>query len=193
MMAQGGNDTPGPGLPPASFPLRHRLFRAVWRASWLLLAAWTPPPLHAWRCLLLRAFGARIGPGARVYGSADIWYPPNLTLGRNAVIGWRVDVYCQGPITLGDGAVVSQFVHLLAGTHDIDRRGFPLVTKPIHIGAAAWVAAGAIVGPGVTVGEGAVLGAGSVAFSDLDPWTVYTGNPARPRRRRSRPGITGGT
>lgn len=181
----------GDGLARVSFPLRHRLFRAAWRVTWLLLAAWTPPPLHGWRRLLLRAFGARVGRGARIHGSAEVWYPPNLTLGENAVIGWRVDVYCQAPITLGDGAIVSQYAHLVAGTHDIDDEGFQLVTRPIRIGARAWVAAGAFVGPGVTIGEGAVLGARAVAFSDLAPWTVYAGNPARPQRQRRRPGGDG--
>lgn len=126
-----------------------------------------------------------MAPGARVYGSASVWYPPNLTMGRNAVIGWKVNVYCQGPITLGDFAIVSQFTHLVSGTHDIDNPGFQLLIKPIHIGDHAWVAANAFVGPGVTVGEGAVLGAGGVAFKDLEPWTVYAGNPAQPIRKRS--------
>ena len=176
----------GAGLSPASFSLRHRLFRAVWGVTWLLLAAWTPPPLHLWRRFLLRLFGAKLAPGARIYGSANIWYPPNLTMGRNAVIGWKVNVYCQGPVTLGDYAIVSQFAHLVSGTHDIDNPGFQLLTKPIQIGDHAWVAANAFVGPGVTIGEGAVLGACGVTFKDLPPWTVHAGNPARFIRDRKR-------
>jgi putative colanic acid biosynthesis acetyltransferase WcaF len=170
----------------ANFSLRHRLFRAVWNLTWLLLASWTPPPFHAWRRFLLRAFGARIGRGARVYGSARIWYPPNLTMGDFAVMGWNVNCYCQGAITLEDYAIVSQFSHLVSGTHEIDSPAFQLYTKPIHIGRRAWIAANAFVGPGVTVAEGAVLGACGVAFKDLDAWTVYAGNPAQPIRQRTR-------
>ena len=163
----------------ASFPLRHRLFRALWKTTWLLLAAWTPPPLHTWRCLILRAFGAHIGSGARVYGSADIFYPPHLSMGRNAVIGWKTVIYCQAPITLGEGAVISQFAQLVTGTHNIDAPGFRLVSRPIHIGADAWVAANAFVGPGVSIGAGAVLGACGVTRKDLAAGAVYAGNPAR--------------
>jgi putative colanic acid biosynthesis acetyltransferase WcaF len=54
------------------------------------------------------------------------------------------------------------------------------------LGARSWVAAGAFVGPGVTLGEGAVLGARGVAFGDLEPWTVYIGNPAREIRKRQK-------
>jgi putative colanic acid biosynthesis acetyltransferase WcaF len=174
------------GLAATHFPLRHRLFRAVWSLTWLLLAAWTPPPLHPWRSMLLRLFGAKIGRNVRVYGTANIWYPPNLTLGDDAVIGWRSVIYCQAPIHIGEGAIVSQYAHLISGSHDVDEPSLPLLLSPIEIGPGAWVCAGAMVGPGVTLGPGAVLGAGGVAFSDLPDWTIHVGNPARYLRHRRR-------
>nr|WP_294547257.1 DapH/DapD/GlmU-related protein [uncultured Rhodopila sp.] len=54
-----------------------------------------------------------------------------------------------------------------------------LTARPITIEDRAWIAADAFVGPGVTIGAGAVLGARAVAFSDLPPWGVAIGNPAR--------------
>jgi len=54
------------------------------------------------------------------------------------------------------------------------------------LGTRSWVAADAFVGPGVTLGEGAVLGARAVAFGDLEPWSVYIGNPMREVRKRER-------
>jgi len=168
----------------ASFSLRNRLFRAFWNTSWLLLAAWTPAPFHPWRRLLLRLFGARIAPTARIYGSARIWYPPHLQMGEYAVLGPRANCYCQAPVTIEAHATVSQDAELVTGTHDIDDPHFQLVARPVRVGRHAWVAAGAFVGPGVTIGEGAVLGARAVAFSDLAPWTVYAGNPAKVLRQR---------
>lgn len=176
------------GLARAYYPLRHRLFRAAWATCWWLLARWTPPPFHPWRRQLLRLFGAQMAAGSRVYASARIWYPPNLVVGEGAVIGPRTDVYCQDRIVIGAGAVISQDASLVTGTHDIDRPGFALVTRPIHVGRLAWVAAGAFVGPGVHIGEGAVLGAHGVAFRDLPAWTVHAGNPARLLRERPRLG-----
>ncbi|KRA97764.1 hypothetical protein ASD83_11765 [Devosia sp. Root685] len=168
------------------FSRRHRLFRALWTVCWALFAAWTPPPLHGWRCMILRLFGARVGSGVRVYGSAKIWYPPNLAIEDGAVIGWQTVIYCQAPIHLGRNAIVSQYAHLIAATHDVDA-DFALVARPIEIGPDAWVAARAIVGPGVALGTGAVLGAGGVAFSDIPDWTVHIGNPARLLRMRQFP------
>jgi len=87
-------------------------------------------------------------------------------------------------VVLEDYANVAQHSVLLTGTHNIEDPNFQLQTKPIYIGRYAWVAACATVGPGVTIGEGAVLGGGGVAFKDLEPWTVYAGNPARKVKAR---------
>lgn len=167
-----------------TYPLKHRIFRAVWNLTWLLLASWTPPPLHGWRRFLLRLFGAKVAPTASVYGSARIWYPPNLEIGKLACIAANVTVYSVAKVTLCEYATVSQGAHLCTAGHDIEDPYFPTVAKPITIGPRAWVAAEAFIGPGVTVGEGAVLGARGCAFRDLEPWTVYAGNPARLLRKR---------
>jgi putative colanic acid biosynthesis acetyltransferase WcaF len=87
-------------------------------------------------------------------------------------------------VSLGAYAIVSQDACLCTGLHDIDDPEFQLVTKPVVIGSHGWVAAGAFVGPGVTIGEGGVLGARAVTFHDLQPWSVYVGNPATFLRMR---------
>jgi putative colanic acid biosynthesis acetyltransferase WcaF len=140
--------------------------------------------LHPWRRFLLRLFGAKMGRRSDVRGTSRVWLPANLELGDNALIAPEVRCYNQAPISLGDWALVSQGAHLCAGTHDIDDPGFPLIARPIRIGAFAWVAADAFVGPGCIIGEGAVVGGASVAFGRLEDWMVYVGNPARRLRAR---------
>jgi putative colanic acid biosynthesis acetyltransferase WcaF len=167
-----------------SFALRHRALRFAWGVTWGLLAAWTPAPLHRWRALLLRLFGAQLAGNVRVHGSARIWYPPHLAMEENTLIGQRAIVHNIAPIRICRGAIVSQGAHLCTGTHDIDDPSFQLVASPILIGANAWVAAEAFVGPGVVLGEGAVLGARSVAVRDIAAWEVHAGNPARLIRMR---------
>ena len=167
-----------------SFSLRNRMARGAWNLTWLILARWTPPPLHGWRRFLLRAFGADVAFTARIYGSTTVWYPPNLRMEDNAVMGPHANCYNQGMITIGAQAIVSQYAHLVSGTHNTDSAQFQLYVSPIKISAHAWVAANAFVGPGVIIGEGAVLGACGVAFRNLEPWTIYAGNPAREIRKR---------
>lgn len=177
----------GPGGP--SFSRRNRMERALFQLVWALAAAWTPPPLHRWRLSILRLFGARIGRDVRLYGSTRTWHPAHLTIGDGAIVGPRVNLYNQGRITIGAGAVVSQGAHICASSHDPSDPAFQLILRPILIGDRAWVAADAFVGPGVTVGEGALLGARGAAFRDLAPWTIFGGNPAvaiKPRVMRER-------
>ena len=57
----------------------------------------------------------------------------------------------------------------------------------MHLGSYVWVCARASVAPGVNLAEGAVLGLGSVATRDLEPWSVYAGNPAVKIKSRRRP------
>lgn len=163
----------------ASFSLSNRVIRVLWGLAWLTLARWTPPPLHRWRRLVLRAFGAKIAPGARVHASVSVWLPANLELGPDTLIGPGARLYNQGRITVGGRSVISQGAYLCASTHDIRDPDFQLIVRPIAIGAQCWVAADAFVGPGVTMGDRAVLGACGALFSDAEADGVYSGNPAQ--------------
>ncbi|QQN72985.1 putative colanic acid biosynthesis acetyltransferase [Croceicoccus sp. YJ47] len=167
-----------------SFSLGNRIFRVLWGLSWLLLARWTPPPLHKWRRLVLRAFGADISGNARIYGSVSIWHPGNLSIGGHAVIGPGVRLYNQGHIRIGERSIISQRSHICASTHDVRDPEFQLQLRPITIGRECWVAAEAFVGPGVTMGDEAVLGARGVLMRDAEPNMIYRGNPAEPVRTR---------
>lgn len=180
----------------ASTSLGNRCARAVWGLAWLLLCRPSPRPLHAWRAMVLRAFGAQLGPNCHVYPGASIWAPWNLRCDDAVGIADGAVIYNPAPVHLGSHSVVSQQAYLCGASHDIDDPAFPMVSQPIHIGAYAWVCARATVCPGVTMSEGAVLALGAVATGDLQAWTVYAGMPARelrPRRRHSGPGTAQAT
>lgn len=165
----------------------NRVHRFVWGLCWLIFASWTPAPLHRWRVFLLRMAGADLHSSVHVYGSARVWYPPNLRMDEDACLGPSVMCYNMAPIALGRNAVVSQGAHLCAGTHDINDPLHRLITMPIIIGDGAWVAAEAFVGPGVTVNAGAVVGARAVLFKDAERLGVYAGNPAKLIKYRKLP------
>ena len=167
-----------------SFSLGNRLARLSFGVIWLLFARWTPRQMNAWRRLILRAFGAKVHAQATVYGSARIWLPANLSLGKGSTIGAEAIIYNQGTITIGENSIISQRAHLCSGTHDHRDPVFQLQTRPIAIGDRVWIAAEAFVGPGVHVPDGVVLGARGCLFRDAAAWTVYSGNPALPIRER---------
>ena len=52
------------------------------------------------------------------------------------------------------------------------------------IGNDVWIGQNAVILPGVRIGDGAIIGANSVVGSDVAPYTVAAGNPARAIRKR---------
>lgn len=176
------------GFTGPTFSLTNRLKRLVWQSVWMILGRWTPPQAHRWRIFILRIFGANVSWKAFVYSDVKIWAPWNLTIDDYGTLGRGVICYNIAFITIGIRSVISQGVHLCTGTHDYQDPMFPLTAKPINIGTRVWICADAFIGPGVTVADGVVLAAASVAYRNLDAWTVYGGNPAR--FLRSRPVIT---
>ena len=174
-----------PYLRPA-FSLTNRLQRLVWGIVWLLLYRTSPRPFHAWRSMLLRLFGAKIGPNCHFYPASRVHSPWNLVCDDQVTAGDGAEIYNPSPIKLGSHAILSQGCYVCGATHDFDDPAFPLLSYAMEIGPYAWICARASVGPGVTVGEGAVLGLASVATRSLEPWTVYGGSPAVRIRERKR-------
>ena len=52
------------------------------------------------------------------------------------------------------------------------------------IGNDVWIGQNAVILPGVHIGDGAIVGANSVVGSDIDPYTIVVGNPAKVLRKR---------
>ena len=52
------------------------------------------------------------------------------------------------------------------------------------IGSDVWIGQNAVILPGVQIGDGAIIGANSVVGSNVAPYAVVVGNPARELRRR---------
>jgi putative colanic acid biosynthesis acetyltransferase WcaF len=166
-----------PYLRPA-FSVGNRLRRVTWNVVWLLLYRPSPRPFHAWRAMLLRLYGATMGPNCHFYPASKVWAPWNLICAEQVTAADDAEIYNPAPISFGGHAILSQGAYVCGATHDYDDPAFPLIAFAMHIGSYAWVCARASVAPGVNVGEGAVLGLGSVASRDLEPWSVYSGVPA---------------
>lgn len=166
---------------------KEKIGRALWMLLRVPLFRWSWHNWYAWRRLFLRAFGATIAPGCTIRPTVHIEVPWLLEVGQGATLGDHAIVYNLGPVRIGRRTTISQYAHLCAGTHDMDRADMPLLRPPITIGDDCWIAADAFVGPGVTVADGAVVGARSSLFTNAEPWSVYVGSPARKVRERARP------
>ena len=52
------------------------------------------------------------------------------------------------------------------------------------IGNDVWIGQNAVILPGVRIGDGAIIGASSVVGSNVAPYTIVVGNPAKTLRKR---------
>ncbi len=170
-----------------SFRTGEKVKRLVWNVCRVLLYRTSPRPFHAWRSMLLRMFGATMGPNCHFYPGSRVWAPWNLVCADQVTAADGAEIYNAAPMRMGSHFIVSQDAFLCGATHDYDDPGFPLMAYEMKFGAYAWVCARASVAPGVSLGEGAVLGLGSVATRNLDPWTIYAGLPAVRVKDRVRP------
>lgn len=158
---------------------KNKLGRLFWGFTASTVFRFSPRVCHGWRRWILRLFGANVGAGSKIYPSVRIWAPWNLEVGEHAIIGDRADIYSVAKVSIGTRAVVSQDACLCAATHETQSGNFKLITKPITIGAGAWVAARAFIGPGVNIGEKTVVGACGVVFKDIPQGETVVGNPAK--------------
>ena len=135
-------------------------------------------PFSAFKVLLLRLFGARIGRGVVIKPSVSVKYPWLLRVGDHTWIGERVWIDNLSLVSIGSHVCLSQGAMLLTGNHNYKQSGFDLIVKGIVLEDGVWIGAKSMVCPGVTCGSHSVLSAMSMASSPLEPYSVYSGVPA---------------
>lgn len=141
-------------------------------------------PVSSLKLAVLRLFGAKIGQGVVLKPGVNIKYPWRLSIGDHAWIGENVWIDNLADVHIGAHVCISQGAMLLTGSHNYKKTAFDLQIGEIRLEDGAWVGAQSVVCPGVVCGTHSVLAVLSVATSALEPYTIYQGNPALPKRKR---------
>ena len=150
-----------------------------------LRTAWT---VQKCRKFLTAGKDLHIGAGAR------LWAPERLRIGDHVYLGKQVHI--EANVDIGDFCLVANRVAIV-GRHDHDFRqvGYPVRFAP-WIGSSqsasspfrhekavieqdVWLGYGAIVLTGVVIGRGSIIAAGSVVTTDIPPYSIAAGVPAR--------------
>ena len=158
------------------------------RVLWMVVSAlFFEHSLAIWngvKLFWLRMFGAHLGKGVVIKPHVKIKYPWNLSIGNHCWIGERVWIDNLDQVMLEDNVCISQAVLLQCGNHNHKTSTFDLMIAPITLKQGSWVGARSCVAPGVTVGSHAILTMGSVATHNLEPYKIYSGNPAKFKKDR---------
>jgi len=134
----------------------------------------------------------RIGDDVNFFGKLDIFSArlfdnPTLIIHNRVDIGSHVTFVVNKEIVIEDDVNVASGVSFMdsdAHPRDVQERIADLPPRldeirPIRICKNVWIGRGASIMKGVTVGEGAIIGVNSVVVTDIPPYCVAMGNPAR--------------
>ena len=144
-------------------------------------------PVHGNVLEALREGRLEIGPGALL--EPDVWITApgeaRVRIGRGTFLNLGVMVAAHELVEIGahcmlaNGCFVSDASHRYEDPHrPVPWQGFTS-KGPTHIGDNVWCGVNVVVTSGVTIGERCVIGANTVVTSDIPPFSVAAGVPAR--------------
>jgi acetyltransferase-like isoleucine patch superfamily enzyme len=207
--------------PPDELELADRLRREHSRAALLAMAgthAMGDSDADArMRRVVWRALARRFGHGVRIGRGALARHPETFEIGDGVVIGEQAFIQGRfdGQCVIGAHSWIGPHAYLDArdleledyvgwgpgakvlGSHhtgepsDVPVIQTDLLIEPVRVRAWADIGVNAVLLPGVTVGKGAIVGAGAVVTSDVAPFAIVMGVPARFARWRDGHGPPG--
>lgn len=116
-----------------------------------------------------RLRGVKIGTDCFIDPNAilETAYPENITLGNDVRVtaGSIIMTHIKPPHYLRENELV------------------PTVIRPVVLGDHSFIGVNSVILPGVTVGKASVVASGAVVSSDVPPYTMVSGNPAKVIKR----------
>ncbi len=180
----------------------HRFLVELYLALW----SWIPTGIgRKLRGLFLRPLFRKAGRCSFATG-VILAGPENMSLGTDISIMDRCGLYAQngslsiddnlsmnvgsilsannGTIHVGKNVSIGYYSVLRAADHIFDKKDIPIQKQghapgTIVVEDDVWIAAHCTITPNVRIGKGAIVAAGAVVTTDVAPYTIVGGVPAR--------------
>ena len=131
-----------------------------------------------------------ISVGRRTVIGEDCWLNNNspnsvISIGSFCLLGRRNFLNAGASISIGDYTLTGPDCMLLGSDHDWSDPMKPYIMtgsssdQKISIGTNVWLGAGVKVMKGVSIGHGSVIGANALVTSDIPPFSLAYGAPAK--------------
>ena len=116
------------------------------------------------------------------YGAVD---KKGITIGNNVYIGSHFSAMSGGEIKIGSNTLIASYVTVISENHGMNpecRLPYgkqPLIEKSTSIGRNCWIGEKVTILPGISIGDWSIIGACSVVTTNIPPYSIAVGNPAR--------------
>ena len=134
-------------------------------------------------------------PNAQVDKTVMVYKPSNFFIGENSYIGFNsIIMNTRAKFIMGKNSGTSFGLVVITGDHLL-LPGYPYVKvddklkdqidiknncdRDVIVGDDVWIGCNVTLLKGVNIGRGAVIGAGSVVRTNVPPYAVICGNPAK--------------
>src|SRR4051794_28028108 len=149
--------------------------------------AFTRWPLHG---NVLEMFAERrLELGEHVLLEPNVWLtapaPGRIRIGGGTFLNLGVQVAAMDLVDIGEHCMFANGCFVTDSNHRFDDANLPITLQgfpskgPTGIGDNGWGGGEVVVTSGVTIGERCVIGANSVVTTDIPPFSIAAGSPAR--------------
>ena len=152
-------------------------------------------PVHGNVLEALREGRLEIGSGTLL--EPDVWISApgdaRVRIGEGTFLNIAVMVAAVELVEIGSHCMFANGCFVTDGNHRFDDPDKPVTWQgftskgPTRIGDNVWCGANVVITSGVTIGERCVIGANSVVTTDLPPYSIAAGAPAKVLRTVSYP------
>ena len=153
----------------------------IWLDFWLLCLCeiGINMPFHSIRNFFYKISGMKIGKNSYIHMWARFFNPAKIEIGEGTVIGDHVFLDGRAKLKIGDNVDIASHVLIYNSEHDINSEGFNPIEEEVEVGDYVFIGPRAIILPGVKIGKGAVIAAGAVVTTDVKPFEIVGGVPAK--------------
>lgn len=136
-------------------------------------------PSHLLRLIFYKLAGINIGKGSRVHMGARFFYPANIKIGQDSILGNNIFLDGRDKLVIGNNVDIASDVMIYNSEHDINAEDFHAINGPVEIGDYVFIGPRVIILPGVKIGKGAVVAAGAVVTKNVGEYVIVGGVPAQ--------------
>ena len=122
------------------------------------------------------------GLDCKIYASetSSVEIGSNISFNANVMINARG----IGRISIGNNVLIGPNVVIRSNNHNYDDINIPIIKQGMKDGNITikdnvWISSNCVILPNCTIGEGAIVAAGAVVTTDIEPYSIVAGIPAK--------------